>query len=116
MSLLIRRVPAALQTLAVNDTSGALEAVAAVPGQVIRVWGFSGTFDGASTLTVKSGATALSGPMSLLGFDFPRPWGRPTSDCAFPHWVTAVGEALNLTFLNGVRLAGTLYYEVGAAD
>jgi hypothetical protein len=113
MSSAIQPIPAMLQTAVINDATGSLAAVAAQSGKVIRVWGLVLTLASATTLTVKSGTTALSGPMSVSGMTLDPPRGRPSDDCAFPWWETAAGEALNLVLGGAVQMSGTLLYTVG---
>lgn len=98
---------AAFTNLAIStNTSGANELVAATAGKSAHVRGLVLVSANTVTVTIKSGATALSGAMTLtagealvLPIHDRRAW-----------FATAAGEALVLTLGGAVQVSGALIY------
>lgn len=98
-----RKVPRVFDNLGL---AGDYIAVPGVSGKIITMVQLLLVFGGATTLVVKDGATALSGPfpfttsMSMvLDLDF---W-----------YNTSPGNDLVFTFGSAVEVAGTIFYVVG---
>lgn len=90
--------------------AGSNQLVAAVPGQVIRVYRALLSIDGGDTIKFQSNATDLTGPLVLTG------GGSVTLlPSGVPWFSTAVGEALNVDALaGGVTLGGIIGYTQSA--
>ena len=110
MDITNRSLPGTLSTAVVNSTSTTIEAIAAVEGQKILVWGLFLVCPTAS-MTIKSGSTALTGPLGLItGTPINMPVMPAGQYGSYPYFETAVGEALNLAMSPGVQVSGLIYY------
>tara|TARA_R110000868_G_scaffold252541_1_gene509242 strand:+ start:860 stop:1174 length:315 start_codon:yes stop_codon:yes gene_type:complete len=89
-------------------SSGSNELVAAVAGTQIRVTNFALVAVTAVTVQFKSASTALTGVMSMgaTGVLAPGPDLQG-------HFITASGEALNLSLGGSVQVSGWLTYDIG---
>lgn len=112
-------LPSSMTQVLVNDSTGNMEVVPAIADQRVYVWGVFLLTDGVTDLTFKSAANDISGPLgfgvnsgpSSICLDIPP--GRQDS-YTYAHYVTNVGEALNLTSSGiGVRVAGTVWVSQG---
>lgn len=89
-----------------QSTSANNEIVTAVVGKKIRVTAVTLLCAGANTITFKSAATGITGPMTFAangGFDTNRT--PPNYFCE-----TVAGEALNMTQTGATAVGGTLNY------
>jgi hypothetical protein len=91
-------IEAAIDVSALGDNV----VIAGVAGKRTRVHGIDVTLAGVSTFQLKSGATLLTGVMSLDSY------AKPRSDDA--HFAGAAGEDLIITLGAAVRCAGALWY------
>lgn len=83
------------------DTAGDHVIAPAVAGQSIQVTRIVLTLAARATVQFKSGANALSGPMSITSLMF-------TDESGSPWFVTNPGEALSITLGASVGCAGFL--------
>jgi hypothetical protein len=85
--------------------------IAAVAGQVIKVWRCDITAGAAVSVTMKDGAggTALSGAYNLPAAG--APLALPYDGA--PLWVTSPGNAFNMSTSSGVLLTGNLAHTLG---
>lgn len=110
MDITNRQLPVSLSTAVINSTSTTIEAVAAVTGKKILVWGLF-LIAPSTALTIKSAATALTGPLGLItGTPLNLPVVPAGQYGSYPYFETAVGEALNLAQSPGVQMSGIVYY------
>lgn len=90
----------------VNSSAATITAIAAVTGQIIRVYKMFLVLSGVSTVTLQDGnGNALSGPMSMLA----------NGSITFMHdgqpwFVTAAGASFQIANSGSVQISGTLYY------
>lgn len=86
-------------------TSATHEIVAAVSGQkiyVFRMWWWAG---GTVNATIKSGSTAMAGPIALIAQASP---GWDMSET--PWFITTAGEAFQITLDAAVQVSGRVHY------
>jgi hypothetical protein len=110
MDISNQSIPGTLSTAAINSTATAIEAVAAVVGKQIVIWGMFLTAP-ATAMTFKSGSTALTGPLGIAAgvpLNLQIPLGSPYG--SYPYFMTAVGEAFNIACSPGVQVSGIVYY------
>ena len=96
---------AVINTAAAGDTT----LVAAVAGQTTRVHRIWFVVGGATTLTLRRGATALTGPMPFNG-----PGSFVLDFSERPHFVTGVNEAFILASTSAVQVSGRIEFVTGA--
>lgn len=92
---------------AISAGAATQELAPAIPGRQIEVLSYVFICDDASTVTFKSGTTAISGPFAMATYGgISSPTG--TDEALM---ITAVGEALNITNSNG-NIAGHVTYRI----
>lgn len=93
------------------SASGDNTVIAAVPGKILRLLGYSASAAGAVTATWKSGSTAISGPMTLStgSIEF-GVFGGGTYMAEYGIMQTAIGQALILNLGGAVQVGGHLVY------
>ncbi len=96
---------AVVNAAAAGDTN----LVSAVAGQTTRVHRIWFVVGGATTLTLRRGATALTGPMPCNG-----PGSFVLDFRDRPHFVTGVNEAFILASTSAVQISGRLEFVTGA--
>ena len=99
--------PSGPLALRINNAAAAGDTplVAAVVGQVTRVYGIRLNVAGATVVQVKRGATVLE------VFNFAGAGGAATFDLReLPYYTTAVNEVLNINSSNAVQVDGQLEY------
>jgi hypothetical protein len=96
---------AVVNTAAAGDTT----LVAAVAGQTTRVHRIWFVVGGATTLTLRRGATALTGPMPFNG-----PGSFVLDFSERPHFVTGVNEAFILASTSAAQVSGRIEFVTGA--
>lgn len=109
MNITNRTMPVTILTAVLNDASGNFSAVAGVTGKKILIWGILFTAPTGHTITFKSAATALTGPMATTGLlqDLP---ANASPAGAYPRFETAVGEAFNIVGDSAMQVSGIVYY------
>ena len=83
-----------------NGTSNVV--IAGVAGKTVRVHGFDITLASAQALTIKDGATPLTGPMTLQTYQKPK---DPD-----PHFETSPGNDLHFDLGVGAQMSGIIWY------
>jgi hypothetical protein len=79
--------------------------IAAVAGEIIRVYRVLLVANAAANLTFQDGSTALSGAMALAANS---PVVLP--NCGIPWYQTSPGNAFNILSSTGAQISGTLWY------
>lgn len=105
----MREAPAGLQEAVINiNTATDHDLVAGVSGQVIKIWKLFFRANGDLTVTIKDGATALTGAMDFAqGGSFTLP--KDTD----PWFTLAANSPFRLTVAQAVQLSGRVYYTQG---
>ncbi len=88
--------------------------IAAAPGAgyKYRVTAFLLSFGGTVTVTFRSAADDLTGPVyGILGAQVPSPTLPPVSERPASQFATAPGEALNLNLSGSAAVGGYVVYE-----
>lgn len=89
-------------SLVVSVASTTNTMISGVANQIIRIYGFDLILASSTTMTFLSGATALTGAMTVLGYSR-QPIGEPLFQCT-------VGAAFNINLGSGVQLSGVIWY------
>jgi hypothetical protein len=105
---LVSVLPAAAQSFnqraVVNFTaSGDTSVITGVAGKVIYIYGFDLALSTSTTLTFKSGSTALTGPMTLNAYS------KQITDTS-PYFVTNPGDNFVLSPGASATVAGVIWY------
>lgn len=88
-----------------SAAGGDIAAVTGTPGLIIRVYKLFLVCTGASNITFKDGATALSGAMALAAN------GAITLDLDGQPWFScSVGNTFNINSSASTQVSGTVYY------
>ena len=96
-----------VEYVAISAGAATQELCPAIPGRQIEVLSYVFICDDASTVTFKSGTTAISGAFAMATYGgVSSPTG--TDEALM---ITAVGEALNITNSNG-NIAGHVTYRI----
>lgn len=96
-----------LLTAPVTSASSTIAAIAAVSGQIIRVYKLFLVVGGTTNLTFEDGNNALSGAVPMVAN------GSITLDMdGTPWFTTSVGNAFNIANSGSVQVSGTVYYTV----
>ncbi|MDP3598608.1 MAG: hypothetical protein Q8S75_16605, partial [Nitrospirota bacterium] len=107
--LTVRQAPSGILEAVINVATAAdHDIVAAVAGQVIKVWKLALWSNGDQTLTIKDGATALAGAM-----DFAQGGKLVLPKDADPWFTLSVNSPFRLTITQAAQLSGRVYYTQG---
>jgi hypothetical protein len=119
VSISLRSLPDTIQTLKIDDATGALAAVAAPgPDSRVIVWGVILTVATTTTMKWKSGTTDLTGPMTVTGIlsqiSSASVWEarNPSRNRAYPLFECELNEAFNIELGDAVQMSGMLYYSI----
>lgn len=107
--LTVRQAPSGLQEAVINfATSGDHNVVAAVAGQVIKVWRLFLWSNGDQALSIRDGATPLVGAIDLAQ------GGQVLLSKESDPWFTcSTNSPFNLNTAQAVQLSGRVYYTQG---
>lgn len=87
------------------SSSGANTVIAGAAGKRIAVYGIDLVPTTSTTVQLKSGSTALTGPMTLAA-----PYVKGLLQTGPAYWVTNAGDALVITLGGAVQTGGTVWY------
>ena len=79
--------------------------IAAVAGEIIRIYRVLIIAAAAATLTFQDGSTALSGAMALAANGT-----IILPNCGIPWFQTSAGNAFNILSSTGAQISGTIWY------
>lgn len=92
----------------INSSAATVPAVAAISGNIIRVYKIFFVVGGTTNLTFEDGSTALSGPMPFVAN------GSLVLDMnGTPWFTTSSGNAFNILNSGAASVNGTVYYTAG---
>ena|ERR1700722_15262717 len=89
----------------VNSSSSTIAGVAAVAGQVVRVYKLFLVAAGATNITFEDGANAISGPIALAANE-----AIVLDIDGTPWFTTSSGNAFNIANSGTVAIGGVVYY------